>query len=88
MNEISAIHYRWFCIIGLALIVSSVILLFKESLPAWKIHQRFSKQIQLTRLQAEIDRLSAEPAAEDNLRRLRLVKAQLEQRGTKIQQIV
>lgn len=88
MNEISAIHYRWFCIIGLALIVSSVILLFKESLPAWKIHQRFSKQIQLTRLQAEIDRLSAEPAAEDNLKRLRLVKAQLEQRGTKIQQVV
>ena len=49
------------------------------------------KQIQLSRLQAEIDKLSADESstdAESNLKRLRLVKAQLEQRGTKIQQIV
>ena len=91
MNEISTIHYKWFCIIGLALIISSFFLLFKESFPEWKIHQWRGKQIQLSRLQVEIDKLSTDvsnPVVEDNLKRLRLVKAQLEQRETKIQQIV
>ncbi len=91
MNEISTIHYKWFCILGLVLIISSGVLLFKESMPEWKTHQKVCKRIQLTRLQAEIDKWNADvsnPAAEDNLKRLRLIKGQLEQRGTKIQQVV
>jgi mono/diheme cytochrome c family protein len=91
MNEISTVHYKWFCIIGLALIISSGVLLYKESMPEWKIYQKVCKRIQLTRLQEEIDKWYTDvsnPAAEDNLKRLRLIKAQLEQRETKIQQVV
>lgn len=95
-SSIGIVHYIWFAVLGVALVLALGALFIKEYVRVWKHHQEIAKRLQIKSVKARIDALDEEIERSEGKKRheleerrkvLNMVLAQVEVRPKKIEQI-
>jgi cbb3-type cytochrome oxidase cytochrome c subunit len=94
--SIGFVHYIWFAVLGIALVMALGALCIKEYLRVWKHHQDIAQRLQIKSLKSQIDALKEEIKRTDGEKRkgmeerrkvLTMVLTQIEARPKRIEQI-